>query len=161
MKDNFEVESVSEGNILHTQFSKLVNYGAKLLKVAGPLLWNNLPDYIRNSESLFKLKSNLKKLFLEQYVTTPEPLSGHYYVSKMSLCCMKLTFSKMHTFFVPPYLPSKQCYVRKLSLCYMKITISSMHSFFVPPYLPANIPLVRIISKDGLRIKIFKRKKCM
>ena len=130
-----------------------------MLKVAGPLLWNNLPDYIRNSESLFKLKSNLKKLFLEQYVTTPEPLRGHYYVSKMSLCCMKLTISKMHTFFVPPYLPSKQCYVKKLSLCYMKITISSMHSFFVPPYLPANTPLVRNISKDGLRIKIFKKKK--
>ena len=106
MNNNFEVESVSETNILHTQCSKLVNYGAKLLKVAGPFLWNSLPEYIRNSKTVFTLKSNLKKFFISKYETNIS-VSGYYYVSKMSLCCMKLTMRKMQTFFIPPHLPSR------------------------------------------------------
>ena len=50
---DFEVESVSETNLLHTRCSKLVNYGAKMLRVSGPLLWNSLPEHIRNSTSLY------------------------------------------------------------------------------------------------------------
>ena len=94
MNSKFEVESVSETNILHTQCSKLVNYGAKRLKVAGPFLWNSLPGYIRNSKSVFTLKSSLKKFFIGQYETVI-PVSGYYYVSKLSLCYMKITISKM------------------------------------------------------------------
>ena len=33
------------------------------------------------------------------------PLSKYYYASKLSMDCMKLTVTKMHTFFIPPYLP--------------------------------------------------------
>ena len=33
MNDKFEVETVSESNILHTKFSNLVNHGAKILRV--------------------------------------------------------------------------------------------------------------------------------
>ena len=121
MNKKFEVQSVSETNILQTQYSKLVNYDAKLLKVAGPFLWNSLPDYIRNSNTVVTLKSNLKKFFVGQY-ETDLTVSGYYYVSKLSLCCMKITISKMHTFHIPPYLPSR-LKVCKISDDGMKIKI--------------------------------------
>ena len=114
-KFKFEVESVLDTNILHTQPSNLATYGAKMLKVAGPLLWNSLPEDIRNAKTVFTLKSKLKKFFIEQYTYTPIPLTEHYYVSKISPCCMKLTVSKMHTFFVPPYLPARTLLVRNVS----------------------------------------------
>ena len=105
INDKFEVEYVAEKNILHTHWSKLVNYGAKMLKVAGPLIWNDLPEYIRHSNSIFTLKKNLKKYLIDKYDSTLPKLSGCYEVSKLSLDCMKLTLSKMHTFHVTPYLP--------------------------------------------------------
>ena len=90
---------------------------------AGPLLWNNLPEYIRNSQSVFILKKKLKSHFIEQYESTLPQLSGHYYVSKLSIDCMKLKVSKMNTFFIPPYLPD-QIQVRNISNDGMKITLS-------------------------------------
>ena len=122
MNSNFEVESVSETNILHTQCSKLVNYGAKMLKVSGPFLWNSLPDYIRNSKTVFTLKSSLKKYFIGQYETDLS-VSGYYYVSKLSLCYMKITISKMQIFHIPPFLPSRLLQVRNISNDGMKIKI--------------------------------------
>ena len=85
-KFDFKVVSVNTNNILHTQASNLVNYGSKKLKVAGPILWNSLPEKIRNSPSIFTLKSRFKKFLIEQYVSTPAPLFDHYYVSKLSIC---------------------------------------------------------------------------
>ena len=67
MKNYFEIENVSETNILHTKGSRLVNYGAKLLKVAGPLLWNSLPTNIRDAESVPSLKFLLKKFLIDKY----------------------------------------------------------------------------------------------
>ena len=107
MNKKYEVESVAQTNVLHTQCSNLVNYGAKMLRVAGPLIWNILPEYIRNSQSVFTLKTNLKKYLIEQYDKTAHQVFGYYYISKLSLDCMKITFSKMHTFFVPLYLPTQ------------------------------------------------------
>ena len=66
MNNNFDIESISETNILHTRCSELANYGAKMLRVAGPLLWNSLPKHIRNSKLIFNLKSNLKKFFADE-----------------------------------------------------------------------------------------------
>ena len=63
MNKKYEVESVTENNTLHTCQSKLVNYGVKMLKVAGPIMWNSLPEEIRNSQSVFTLKKNFKKHF--------------------------------------------------------------------------------------------------
>ena len=125
MNKKFEVESVSEEYKLHTQCSRLVNYGAKMLKVAGPLIWNSLPKHICNSQSVFTLKTNLKKYLIGQYESTLPQLSGYYYISKLSIDCMKLTVPKMHTFHIPPYLPAQ---------------------------LQSSI-----ISKDGLKIKIFRK----
>ena len=115
MNADYEVESISESNILFTQYSKLVNYGAKMVKVSGPLLWNSLPDHIRNSASILILKKVLKKFFLNQYDTSPIPVSNYYYVSKLSLSLMRLTLTKVNTFFVPPYLPARIPRVRKIS----------------------------------------------
>ena len=67
MRNFFEVEEVVKTNILHTQSSRLVNYGAKMVKVAGPRMWNCLPEFIRNSTSVYIFKNNLKKHLLDQY----------------------------------------------------------------------------------------------
>ena len=123
MNADFEVESVSGTNTLHTQCSKLVNYGAKMLKVSGPSLWNSLPDYIRNCTSIFTLKKILKSFFLNQYDISPIPVFNCFYVSKLSLCFMKLTLTKMHTFFVPPFLPRRSLQSRKSPKDGIKIII--------------------------------------
>ena len=64
----FEIGHSVETNNLHTQGSRLVNYGGKQLKVCGPILWNNIPDNIRTSTSVNSFKYNLKKYFIESYV---------------------------------------------------------------------------------------------
>ena len=50
--------------------SNLVNYGDKLIKVNGPLIWNRLPHNIRECTSIFIFKNHLKKHFLSQYTST-------------------------------------------------------------------------------------------
>ena len=64
MNVDYEVDSICETNTLHTQYSKLVNYGAKMLKVSVPLLWNSLPEHIRNCASIFTLKSIFPDILL-------------------------------------------------------------------------------------------------
>ena len=59
---DFEVESVSETNLLHTRCSKLINYGAKMLMVSGPLLWNSLRTYTKFYLFIY-LEKNLKTIF--------------------------------------------------------------------------------------------------
>ena len=70
MKNFFEIENVTVTNIIHTQGSNLVNYGGKLLKVAGPLLWNSLPLSVRDAESVYSLNNMLKKYLIDQYQDT-------------------------------------------------------------------------------------------
>ena len=70
MKNFFEIEIVTVTNIIHTQGSNLVNYGGKLLKVAGPLLWNSLPLSVRDAESVYSLNNMLKKYLIDQYKDT-------------------------------------------------------------------------------------------
>ena len=63
----FDIGASSSTNCLHNRYSKLVNYGGKLLKVAGPILWNSIPLGIRNSPSLPSFKTEFKKYLFEQY----------------------------------------------------------------------------------------------
>ena len=100
------VSSIVPTNILKIQCSRLIGFGGKMLKVTGPLIWNNLPANLRNSLSLFSFKKELKKHLINSYSTNTS-VSGHFYVSKLSLCCMKITISKMKNFFIPPYLPAR------------------------------------------------------
>ena len=69
------------------------------------------------------LKYNLKKWFLDKYSPTPEKVTDYYYVSNLSLCGMKLTISKMDTFFVPKYLPARWLYVKNISADGLRIKI--------------------------------------
>ena len=68
MINYFEIDNVAETNILHIRSSRLVNYGAKMLKVAGPKMWNNLPLNIRSAKSVKNLKYLLKMFLIGQYV---------------------------------------------------------------------------------------------
>ena len=52
---------------LFTQGSKLVNYGGKMVKVYGPVIWNSLPYNIQDSCSVKIFKNHLKNYFLSQY----------------------------------------------------------------------------------------------
>ena len=68
-QDNyFDVGVPSVTNKLHTRGSRLVNYGGKLLKVVGPILWNSLPAQVRDCQSINSFKFSLKKLLIEQYI---------------------------------------------------------------------------------------------
>ena len=131
VRNIFQIESVTETNILHTRYSKLINYGAKLLKVAGPLLWNSLPEGIRNSQSVHQFKFLLKKFLLDDYVINSEPLSNHYYVSNISFCGTKLILSKMHTFFDPGYLPDCLYKVMNVSDNGLKIKIIRKSNIYI------------------------------
>ena len=52
---------------LYAQSSRLKLYGDKLVKVCGPKLWNNIPFYIQDANSIITFKEKLKKYFLLQY----------------------------------------------------------------------------------------------
>ena len=67
MLNYFKIGNVLGTNILHTEGSRLVNYGGKMLKVAGPKLWNGLPSNIRNARSLYCFKYLMKNFLLGQY----------------------------------------------------------------------------------------------
>ena len=67
MTNHFEIDNITRTNLLHTKYSRLVNYGSKMLKVAGPLLWNSLPAHIRHAQSVYSFKNLLKKFFINQY----------------------------------------------------------------------------------------------
>ena len=58
----------AETKLLHTKYSRLVHFGGKSLKVAGPLLWNGLPENLRNLPSIFSFKNRLKCFLLSQYI---------------------------------------------------------------------------------------------
>ena len=62
MDSNQKITSVMPRNILKTQCSRLTGFGGKMLKVAGPIFWNTLPSYLRNSLSLFSFKKELKNI---------------------------------------------------------------------------------------------------
>ena len=113
--ENFAIRSINKSNILHTKCSKLVNYGGKMIQAAGPLLWNSLPELIRNCKSNNIFKFKLKLHLLNQYSTPTIPVTNHYYVSKLSLCSLKLTLTKMKSFFVPVYIPGRSIQTRFVS----------------------------------------------
>jgi hypothetical protein len=46
---------------------KLVNYGERSFSYAAPKLWNELPEYIRKSETLPIFKTRLKTHLFKQY----------------------------------------------------------------------------------------------
>jgi len=43
------------------------SYGAKMVQVLGPVLWNELPGSVRDADSLLIFKKFLIKVFLSSY----------------------------------------------------------------------------------------------
>ena len=66
--DYFDIGTISQSITLHTKSFNKDSYGAKKVQVLGPVLWNNLPGILRNSDSLEIFKKGLLKLMLESYI---------------------------------------------------------------------------------------------
>jgi hypothetical protein len=60
------LRSLSKG-LLIIPSVKLVNYGERSFSYAAPKLWNELPEYIRKSETLPIFKTRLKTHLFKQY----------------------------------------------------------------------------------------------
>ena len=65
--NHFDTGTPEPNRTLFTRNSNLVKYGARMLRVYGPTLWNRLPKEIQESSSLATFKINLKKYFINQY----------------------------------------------------------------------------------------------
>ena len=52
---------------LYAQKANLVKYGGRLVKVLGPLFWNELPTHIHVSASVQAFKEAVKKSYIAQY----------------------------------------------------------------------------------------------
>ena len=63
----FDVGTVVQTKNLHTKPSILVNYGGKSLQVTGPILWNDLPNEIKNKENLNPFKYYSKKYYINPH----------------------------------------------------------------------------------------------
>ena len=63
----FDIGTTEPSRTLFTKNSNLVKYGARMISVYGPLLWNRLPKKIQDSSSVATFKINLKKHFINQY----------------------------------------------------------------------------------------------
>ena len=63
----FDVGTVKTSKSLATKKSKLVNYGAKMIQVSGPLLWNALPENIQESSSISTFKQAIKEHLIGNY----------------------------------------------------------------------------------------------
>ena len=52
---------------LYRRSYKKDSYGAKMVQVLGPILWNDLPGSLRDSDSVIIFKKGLIKLLLSKY----------------------------------------------------------------------------------------------
>ena len=58
------LRSTSKNLLVRKRFSK--RYGHRAFSVAAPEIWNDLPDQVKNSESMQKFKTNLKTHFFSK-----------------------------------------------------------------------------------------------
>ena len=63
----FDTGTAEQTFTLFVQRAHLVKYGQRMIKVAGPLLWNSIPKNIQESPSLATFKDRLKRHFLDRY----------------------------------------------------------------------------------------------
>ena len=52
---------------LYIHKANLERYGKRMIRISGPLIWNNLPLNIQDSVSIVTFKDNLKEFFLGNY----------------------------------------------------------------------------------------------
>ena len=63
---HFDVGYVQQSFTLHTKAANN-NYGRKMIKVSGPLIWNSIPENIQKAGSIYTFKKQLKHHIFEQY----------------------------------------------------------------------------------------------
>ena len=61
----FDVGTDHPTYTLFLRQSKLSNYGKKMIRIVGPLIWNGLPPAIQDASSVQSFKFHLKKFFIE------------------------------------------------------------------------------------------------
>ena len=59
----------SAKNLLQTPMARTKAYGERSFSVAAPKLWNNLPDTIKNIDSLDSFKKNLKTFLFKKHLS--------------------------------------------------------------------------------------------
>ena len=66
-KNYFDIGETVATSSLHHRYSRLINYGGKSMKVSGPVLWNKIPDKIRDLLTLSAFKKDYKLHLLQSY----------------------------------------------------------------------------------------------
>lgn len=61
------LRSASDTSLLAVPKTKLKTYGDRAFSVAGPVLWNNLPAYIKSSQNVNSFKRDLKTHLFKEY----------------------------------------------------------------------------------------------
>ncbi len=63
----FDVGTADHNLTLYRKSCKTDSYGAKMIQVLGPVLWNDFPGSLRDADSILIFKKNLIKLLLSNY----------------------------------------------------------------------------------------------
>ena len=63
----FDIGTVHQTYTLYVNRGNLVNYGKKMIQIAGPLIWNDLPPEIHDASSIFTFKFHLKNHYIDKY----------------------------------------------------------------------------------------------
>ena len=63
----FDIGTSKQSLTLHRKPYNKDSYGAKMIQVIGPVLWNEFPGYVRDSDSKVIFKKTLIKLYLSNY----------------------------------------------------------------------------------------------
>ena len=63
----FDVGTEHSTYTLYVKKTKLVNYGDKMIRTMGPLIWNDLPFDIQDSSSIQTFKIHLKSFLINKY----------------------------------------------------------------------------------------------
>ena len=65
--EHFDVGSVHQSYSLFINRGNLSNYGRKMIRVSGPLLWNGLPYGVQDASSIYTFKFHLKSFLIDKY----------------------------------------------------------------------------------------------
>ena len=71
----FDIGQVQPSFTLHTK-GATNEYGRKMIQVSGPVIWNRIPDDIKEAGSIHTFKKNLKLHIFDQYRGDPEERSS-------------------------------------------------------------------------------------
>ena len=67
--NHFDIGTENPSYNLYINHSNLENYGRKMIRVSGPLIWNKIPYIIQDSISIASFKANVKEYFIDKYST--------------------------------------------------------------------------------------------